>query len=266
VVAPGEHVVKGIVLAGGSGSRLRPLTLVTNKHLLPVYDKPMIYWPLDTILRAGIRDVFVVTGGDHFDAIGALLGSGDAEDLEALGLQGPANFSYGVQKKPAGIAHALGLAREFAGIDPVAVVLGDNIYQDRDFLAKAADGFAKGAHIFLKEVPEAALYEDLQGKKRAKYGIAEVRAGKVVSIEEKPERPKSNLAVTGAYIYDPRVFDVVRTLKPSWRGELEITDVNNYFINAGLMSYSVVSGDWTDAGSIETLHKASGFAASWGNA
>lgn len=255
--------MKGIILAGGSGSRLAPLTLVTNKHLLPVYDKPMIYWPLDNILKAGIKDIFVVTGGAHFDAIGALLGSGDDEDLKALGLKGPANISYGVQKKPAGIAHALGLAREFAGIDPVAVMLGDNIYQDREFIVKAKDSFAKGAHIFLKEVPEALLYEELKGKKRAKYGIADVKNGNVVSIEEKPEHPKSNLAVTGAYLYDPRVFSVVSTLKPSWRGELEITDVNNYFINAGMMTYSIVPGDWTDAGSLETLHRSSQLAASW---
>lgn len=255
--------MKGIILAGGSGSRLRPLTLVTNKHLLPVYDKPMIYWPLDNVLRAGIEDVFVVTGGDHFDAVGALLGSGDQDDLQALGLHGPANISYGVQKKPAGIAHALGLAREFAGIDPVAVLLGDNIYEDRDFLRSAKASFSKGAHIFLKEVPEEILYEEIKGKKRAKYGIAEIVGEKVVSIEEKPEKPKSNLAVTGAYLYDPRVFDVVRTLKPSWRGELEITDVNNYFINAGMMTFSVLSGEWTDAGSLDTLHKASQLAASW---
>ena len=255
--------MKGIILAGGSGSRLWPLTLVTNKHLLPVYDKPMIYWPLDNVLRAAIKDVFVVTGGNHFDAIGALLGSGDEEELSALGLKGPANFSYGVQKKPAGIAHALGLAKEFAGIDPVAVVLGDNIFQDRDFIRNARESFHKGAHIFVKEVPETHLYEEIKGKRRAKYGIAEIKDGKVVSIEEKPEKPKSNLAVTGAYIYDARVFDVVRTLKPSWRGELEITDVNNYYINAGAMSYSLVPGEWTDAGSIETLHRASQLAAAW---
>jgi glucose-1-phosphate thymidylyltransferase len=255
--------VKGIVLAGGSGSRLRPLTLVTNKHLLPVYDKPMIYWPLDNLLKAGIKDVFVVTGGDHFDAVGALLGSGDEDDLKALGLEGPANFCYGVQKKAAGIAHALGLAREFSGIDPVAVVLGDNIFQDRSFLLEAKNKFVKGAHIFVKEVPEELLYEEIKGKQRAKYGIAEIKNGLVVSIEEKPEKPKSNLAVTGAYLYDPRVFDVVRTLKPSWRGELEITDVNNHFINAGMMTYSVVEGEWTDAGSIETLQRASHLVASW---
>lgn len=256
--------MKGIVLAGGSGSRLRPLTLVTNKHLLPVYDKPMIYWPLDNLLKAGIKDIFVVTGGDHFDAIGALLGSGDDEDLKALGLEGPANISYGVQKKPAGIAHALGLAREFSGIDPVAVVLGDNIFQDRTFLREAREKFSKGAHIFLKEVPEPLLYEEIKGKRRAKYGLAEIKNGIIMSIEEKPEKPKSNFAVTGAYLYDPRVFDVVRTLKPSWRGELEITDVNNYFISAGMMTYSVVPGEWTDAGSIETLQKASQLAAAWG--
>lgn len=255
--------MKGVILAGGSGSRLRPLTLVTNKHLLPVYDKPMIWWPLDCLLRAAIKDIFVVTGGDHFSAIGGLLGSGDEEEMDALGLKGPISLSYGVQKKPRGIAHALALAREFAYVSPVVVILGDNIYQDRNFLKEPCGQFRGGAHIFLKEVPEEHLYEDAGNVRRAKYGIAEVKDGKVVSIEEKPERPKSNLAVTGAYIYDATVFMVATHLKPSWRGELEITDVNNHYISEKEMTYSVVGGEWTDAGSIETLRRASDLAAKW---
>lgn len=255
--------MKGIVLAGGSGSRLRPLTLVTNEHLLPVYDKPMIWWPLSYLIRAAIKEIYVVTGGDHFSAIGGLLGSGDEEEMAALGLKGPVSLSYGVQKKPKGIAHALALANEFAYASPVAVVLGDNIFQDQNFLAEPSKSFRRGAHIFLKEVPDVLLYEEVDGAKRAKYGIAEVRDGKVVSIEEKPAHPKSNLAVTGAYIYDPTVFMVTKRLKPSWRGELEITDVNSHYVSEGEMSYSVVHGEWTDAGSIESLKRASDFAAQW---
>lgn len=255
--------MKGIVLAGGSGSRLQPLTLVTNKHLLPVYDRPMIWWPLSYLIRARIREIYVVTGGEHFSAIGALLGSGDEEDMAALGLEGPITISYGVQKKPRGIAHALGLAQEFVYACPIAVVLGDNIFEDGDFLGGPSATFSHGAHIFLKEVPEEYLFETVGGIRRAKYGIAQIRNDKVISIEEKPEHPKSNLAVTGAYIYGPNVFHVVKTLKPSWRGELEITDVNNHFVAEGLMKYSIVHGEWTDAGSIETLRRASELAAQW---
>lgn len=255
--------MKGIVLAGGSGSRLKPLTLVTNKHLLPVYDKPMIWWPMSYLVNAQIRDIFVVTGGEHFSAIGGLLGSGDEDEMAAIGLVGPLNLSYGVQKKPRGIAHALALAHEFACASPVAVVLGDNIFENGDFLADPCRQFSGGAHIFLKEVQDQYLYESVNGKQRAKYGIAEVREGKVVSIEEKPANPKSNLAVTGAYLYDGRVFMIAKNLKPSWRGELEITDVNNHFINEGMMTYSLVKGHWTDAGSVEALKRASDLAEEW---
>jgi glucose-1-phosphate thymidylyltransferase len=255
--------MKGVVLAGGSGSRLHPLTLVTNKHLLPVYDKPMIWWPMSYLINAKIRDIFVVTGGEHFSAIGGLLGSGDEDEMAAIGLSGPVNLSYGVQKKPRGIAHALALAQEFSYTSPVAVVLGDNIFEDRHFLYEPSNRFSGGAHIFLKEVPDEYLYETVGGKRRAKYGIAEVRDGKVVSIEEKPERPKSNLAVTGAYIYDGRVFVIAKNLKPSWRGELEITDVNNHFISEGRMTYTLVQGHWTDAGSVEALKRASDLAEEW---
>lgn len=253
--------MKGILLAGGSGSRLRPLTLVTNKHLLPVYDKPMIYWPLDNFLRARIRDIFIVTGGEHFSAVGALLGSGAEEDLAPLGIAGSCSIAYGVQKKPLGIAHALGLAREFAKRDIMAVLLGDNIYEDRDFLT--APDYRGGAHVFLKEVPDDLLFETIDGRRRAKYGIAEIRDGMIVGVEEKPEKPKSNLAVTGAYIYDDMVFDIIRDLKPSKRAELEITDVNNAYIESKRMRFSIVEGAWTDAGSIDSLARASGLAAAW---
>lgn len=222
----------------------------------------MIYYPLDNLIRGGVRDVFIVTGGEHFSAIGTLLGSGSDEDLAALGISSSVNISYGVQKRPAGIAHALGLARDFAEGETVAVVLGDNIYEERDFL-KSAAGLRRGAHIFLKEVPEEHLFEESDGRRRAKYGIAEVRNGMVLGIEEKPEKPKSNLAVTGAYVYDSLVFDVVRTLKPSWRGELEITDVNNAYVIDKRMEYSIVNGEWTDAGSLETLVRASHLVAGW---
>lgn len=255
--------MKGIILAGGSGSRLRPLTLVTNKHLLPVYDKPMIAWPLLNLVQAGIKDIFVVTGGDHFSAIGGLLGSGDLDDMNRIGIETAVNISYGVQKKPAGIAHALGLAREFAGCDPVTVVLGDNIFEDGDFLSETVDKFREGARIFLKKVPDASLYEDTEKGTRAKYGVAEIVDGHVGSIEEKPEKPKSNLAVTGAYIYDASVFDIVGKLKPSARGELEITDVNNAFIRLGQMKATMIQGEWTDAGSIESLKHAGDRAWYW---
>jgi len=255
--------MKGVILAGGSGSRLHPLTLVTNKHLLPVYDKPMIWWPLSYLINAKIRDIFIVTGGEHFSAIGGLLGSGDEDEMAGIGLRGPVSLAYGVQKKPRGIAHALALAQEFSPISPVAVVLGDNIFEDRNFLCEPSKQFPGGAHIFLKEVPDQYLYEIVGGKRRAKYGIAEVKDGKVVSIEEKPENPKSNLAVTGAYIYDQRVFMITKGLKPSWRGELEITDVNNRFISEGQMTYTLVQGHWTDAGSVETLKRASDLAEQW---
>jgi glucose-1-phosphate thymidylyltransferase len=205
----------------------------------------------------------VVTGGEHFSAIGGLLGSGDEDDLSQLGLSGRINISYGVQKKPAGIAHALWLAKEFAGKDPVAVVLGDNIFEDYDVLKGSVSSFDKGAHIFIKEVPKHLLYERNGTEMRAKYGIAEIQDLKVLSIEEKPLKPKSNFSVTGAYIYDSSVFDIVSTLKPSKRGELEITDVNNAFIERGAMSFTIIKGEWTDAGSIETLRRAGSLVAEW---
>jgi len=229
--------MKGIILAGGTGSRLHPLTKVTNKHLLPVYDEPMIYYPLKTLIHAGIRDIMIVSGKGHVGHFLELLGSGS--DFSA-------RFSYEIQKEAGGIAQALGLCRKFADGDSVTVILGDNIFEDN--VRDAVSPFRSGAKIFLKEVPDAQ-----------RFGVAELdeTSEKVVGIEEKPKNPKSNYAVTGLYIYDNDVFEVIETLKPSGRGELEITDVNNYYVKNGTLSYSMLGGYWSDAGTFESLFHAS---------
>ncbi|HEY6586035.1 MAG TPA: sugar phosphate nucleotidyltransferase [Candidatus Methanoperedens sp.] len=227
--------MKGIILAGGTGSRLYPLTKVTNKHLLPVYDKPMIYYPLQTLMDAGIKDIMIVSGRGHAGHFLELLGSG-----ADIGV----HFTFEIQEQAGGIAQALGLAEDFADKEDVAVILGDNIFQDKIY--KAAGSFKSGARIFLKEVPDAK-----------RFGVAEIKGNKIISIEEKPAQPKSNLAVTGLYIYDPGVFEIIRTLKPSGRGELEITDVNNEFIRIGKMDFSMLYGYWSDAGTFESLFRAS---------
>ncbi len=227
--------MKGVLLAGGSGSRLHPCTKVTNKHLLPVYNKPMIYFPLQTLLSAGIKEIFIVSGVGHAGHILNLLGSG--KDFNA-------SFTYEIQDEAGGIAQALGLAEDFADGDDVAVILGDNIFNGKfDF-----SDFGGGAKIFLKEMP-------IERAKR--FGIAEIKGDKVVGIEEKPAKPKSNLVVTGLYVYDSGVFDVIGGLKPSKRGELEITDVNNHYIKKGKMTFSHVRGDWSDAGTFSSLFHAS---------
>jgi glucose-1-phosphate thymidylyltransferase len=227
--------MKGIILAGGTGSRLYPLTKVTNKHLLPVYDRPMIYYPLQTLLTAGITDIMIISGRGHAGHFLELLGSG--ADFGA-------RLTYEIQDEAGGIAQALSLTEDFADDEPVAVILGDNIFQDN--IRSAMESFNSGARIFLKEVPDAN-----------RFGVAEIKGNRIVSIEEKPVVPKSNLAVTGLYIYDPGVFDIIHTLKPSDRGELEITDVNNEYIRMGEMSYSVLKGYWSDAGTFESLFRAS---------
>jgi len=227
--------MKGIILAGGTGSRLYPLTKVTNKHLLPVYDKPMIYYPLQTLIAAGIKDIMIVSGRGHVGHFLELLGSG-----KEFGIR----LTYEIQEGAGGIAQALGLAEAWAGTDNVAVILGDNIFQDD--IRKDVEGFASGAKIFLKEVTDAH-----------RFGVAEVKGNKVLGIEEKPKAPKSNLAVTGLYLYDTGVFDIIKTLKPSGRGELEITDVNNAYIQRGAMEFSVLAGFWSDAGTFESLLRAS---------
>ena len=230
--------MKGIVLAGGTGSRLFPLTKITNKHLLPIYDKPMIYYPIQTLADAGITDIMVVTGGRN---------SGDFLRLLANGKEfGLKHIAYTYQEGEGGIAEALGLCEHFADGQPVCVVLGDNIVEKS--IADAADAFRKqerGARILLKEVHDAG-----------RFGVAEFDGERVVGIEEKPAEPKSNYAVTGIYMYDATVFDKIRTCKPSKRNELEITDVNNAYIQEGTMTYSFLDGWWTDAGTFESLMRA----------
>jgi glucose-1-phosphate thymidylyltransferase len=229
--------MKGIILAGGTGSRLYPLTKVTNKHLLPVYDRPMIYYPLRTLIDSGIKDILLVSGQGHVGHFLELLGSGSEFGV---------NISYEIQKEAGGIAQALGLARRFAGGDDVMVILGDNIFQDR--MGEAVRSFKDGAMIFLKTVTDAN-----------RFGVAQIdeRLHKVIGIEEKPARPRSNYAVTGLYIYDGGVFDIIGGLKPSGRGEMEITDVNNEYLRKGALSYAMLRGFWSDAGTFESLYTAS---------
>jgi glucose-1-phosphate thymidylyltransferase len=229
--------MKGVILAGGTGSRLYPLTKVTNKHLLPVYDKPMIYYPLQTLIDAGIKDIMIVSGRGHAGHFLELLGSG--ADFGA-------KFTYEIQDHAGGIAQALGLAEDFADNDNITVILGDNIFQDN--IKDAVQSFENGAHIFLKSVLDAH-----------RFGVAVVDEdnGSVIGIEEKPAHPKSDLAVTGLYIYSNNVFDVVKTLKPSGRGELEITDVNNHYIAKDAMKFTMLDGYWSDAGTFESLLRAS---------
>ncbi|MGE4495409.1 MAG: sugar phosphate nucleotidyltransferase [Methanosarcina sp.] len=227
--------MKGVILAGGTGSRLYPLTKVTNKHLLPVYDKPMIYYPMETLVNAGIKDIMIVSGRGHAGHFLELLGSG-----VELGV----HFTYEIQEKAGGIAQALSLAEDFVDGDSVTVILGDNIFQDN--IKEDVKNFKNGARIFLKEVPDAH-----------RFGVAELNGDKVIGIEEKPKQPKSNFAVTGLYIYDSGVFSAIKTLKPSGRGELEITDVNNYYVNKGAMEYGMLEGFWSDGGTFESLLRAS---------
>jgi glucose-1-phosphate thymidylyltransferase len=227
--------MKGVILAGGTGSRLYPLTKVTNKHLLPVYDKPMIYYPIEMLLNAGIRDIMIVSGKGHAGHFLELLGSGSEFN---------AKFTYEIQDEAGGIAQALSLAEDFADDDDITVVLGDNIFEDN--IADAVNSFKSGSKVFIKEVQDAQ-----------RFGVAEIDGNNIISIEEKPENPKSNYAVTGLYIYDKNVFEIVKELKPSGRGELEITDVNNEYIRRGEMKYSVVDGYWTDAGTMDSLFRAS---------
>ena len=227
--------MKGIILAGGTGSRLYPLTKITNKHLLPVYDKPMIYYPLLTLIEAGIKEIMIVSGRGHAGHFLELLGSGTEFGV---------HLTYEIQDEAGGIAQALGLAEDFADDEPVTVILGDNIFQDN--VKQAVSAFENGAMIFLKEVPDAK-----------RFGVAEIKGENIISIEEKPAVPKSNLAVTGLYIYDSGVFNIIKTLAPSGRGELEITDVNNEYIRMRMMRYSTLSGYWSDAGTFESLFRAS---------
>ena len=230
--------LRGVVLAGGTGSRLRPLTKVTNKHLLPVGHKPMIYYPIEKLTGVGIEEILIVTGVEHMGDVVGLLGSG-----REFGCR----FTYKVQDEAGGIAQALGLAENFANGQSIAVILGDNIFQanlkphGERFLRQGA-----GARLLLKQVADPE-----------RFGVAEIRDGKVLGIEEKPKQPKSHYAIIGIYFYDGEVFDVIRTLKPSARGELEITDVNNAYIGKAQMGYDMLDGWWTDAGTFESLVRAS---------
>ncbi|MCX5808697.1 MAG: sugar phosphate nucleotidyltransferase [Proteobacteria bacterium] len=231
--------MKGIILAGGLGTRLHPLTKITNKHLLPIYDKPMVYYPIQTLVNAGITDIMIVTGGNYAGDFLRLLGNG-----KEFGLT---HIHYAYQEGEGGIADALSLAEWFAEGEKICVVLGDNIIENN--IVKAVRDFEKqdkGAKILLKEVPDPE-----------RFGVAEISDGKLISIVEKPRVPKSNLAVIGIYLYDGRVFDFIKTIKPSDRGELEITDVNNAYLENGTMTWGMLHGWWTDAGTFESLLRAS---------
>lgn len=230
--------MKGIILAGGLGSRLNPLTKVTNKHLLPVYNKPMIYYPIQTLVEAGIRDILLVSGGNSAGDFLRLLGNGKEFGLKHI------NYTY--QEGEGGIADALSLAEHFADGEKIIVILGDNILEDN--IKPYAERFRKqktGARLLLKAVDDPE-----------RFGVAELNGKKIVRIVEKPKKPKSPYAVVGVYMYDARVFNIVRTLKPSDRGELEITDVNNHYLASGQLEYDVLNGYWTDAGTFESLFRA----------
>lgn len=229
--------MKGIILAGGTGSRLRPLTLLTNKHLLPVAGNFMINYPIQTLTKVGIKDILIITGRENCGDFMKLLGSG--KDFGC-------SFTYKIQDEAGGIAQALSLAKDFANNGPVTVILGDNYFEDN--ITEEIKTFKEGAKIFLKEVEDAK-----------RFGVAEIKGGKVIGIEEKPEKPKSNLAVTGLYVYDSQVFNIIKTLKPSGRGEMEITDVNNSYIKEGAMAFKILKGTWGDMGTLESLEKISNF-------
>jgi len=238
--------MKGVILAGGLGSRLSPLTRITNKHLLPVHNQPMIYYPIQTLINAGIEDIMIVTGGNSAGDFLKLLGNGKDFGLKHL------NYTY--QEGEGGIADALSLVEHFADDGPICVVLGDNIIEGN--IRKAAGQYenqGSGAKILLKKVPDPQ-----------RFGVPQLHGGKVVKIEEKPANPKSDFAVIGIYFYDSTVFDVINTLVPSGRGELEITDVNNHYINHGEMTWDELEGWWTDAGTFESLLRASNMVAESG--
>jgi len=230
--------LKGVVLAGGLGKRLYPLTKITNKHLLPIYDKPMVYYPITALVNAGIKDILIVTGGNHAGEFLRLLGNGHQFGLKHI------NYTY--QEGEGGIAEALRLAEHFVDNDKVVVILGDNIIE-RD-IRKAVQDFMKqpkGAKIMIKKVPDPE-----------RFGVVEFKGKKIIKIAEKPKNPKSDFVVTGIYMYDNHVFDIIKTLKPSSRGELEITDVNNAYLKKGELTYSILKGWWTDSGTFDSLLRA----------
>lgn len=226
--------MKGVLICGGSGTRLKPLTDITNKSLLPVYNKPLIEYPLHVLLAAGIGDIMVVTGPEHMDQIATYLGSGSKFGCR---------FTYGVQEEPKGIAQALGLAESFADGDSVCAILGDNVFFDD--LSPAIKSFSSGAHLFLKEVHDPE-----------RFGVATMRGETVTEVLEKPKEPKSNLAVTGCYVYDKRCFEFIRSMKPSPRGELEITDVSDWYVKQGAATATILRDEWIDAGTFDSLLRA----------
>jgi glucose-1-phosphate thymidylyltransferase len=247
---PVQHLrrrkMKGVILAGGLGTRLYPLTKVTNKHLLPVYDKPMIYYPIQTLINAGIDDILIVTGGNNAGDFLKLLGNGKEFGLKHM------NYTY--QEGEGGIAEALRLAEFFASGEKICVVLGDNLIEKN--IRKAVENFRrqkKGAKILLKEVPDPQ-----------RFGVAELKGDRITRIEEKPKKPKSRYAVVGIYLFDAEVFNIIKTLKPSDRGELEITDVNNRYIEKRLMTWDILEGWWTDAGTFKSLIRANQLVAKTG--
>lgn len=228
-----QNIMKGVILAGGKGTRLLPLTQITNKHLLPIFDKAMIEYPLKVLLDAGIKDILIVSGREHAGDFIEYLGSGSDYGVE---------FTYKVQVEAGGIAQALMLAEDFADGGPITVILGDNIFEEN--FKKKLSSFKKGAKVFLKEVPDPE-----------RFGVATLKGDKVVKIVEKPKKPESNFVTTGLYQYDSTVFNIIKKLKPSWRGELELTDVNNAYIKKGAMKADMVDGFWSDAGTFDSMVK-----------
>jgi len=235
--------VIGVILAGGKGTRLRPLTNITNKHLLPVYNKPMIYYPLNFLIKLGFRNIVLVSGREFAGDFANLLGDGSEFGVD---------LTYKVQNEAKGIAHAIGITENVVKNDPITVILGDNIFllneKEMQKIKETIKKFEKnpdGAIIFLK-----------RSKTPERFGVAEVKNGKIIGIEEKPKNPKSNLVVTGLYVYDSTIFQKIKQLKPSWRNELEITDVNNMYIAEGKLRYHILKGKWTDAGTFESLFNA----------
>ncbi len=236
--------IKGIILAGGMATRLMPCTKVTNKHLLPIYNKPMIYYSLETLMAAGIKDIMIVSGTHHAGHFLELLGSG-----QEFGIK----LSYAIQEKAGGIAQALSLCENFADQENIAVVLGDNIFTDKNIIKIGVLNFLdqeKGAKTFLKQVPDPE-----------RFGVAELENNKIINIQEKPQNPKTNYAVTGFYLFDNQVWNVIKSLKPSLRGELEISDVNNFYVEQNTMTYEIIENEWFDTGTFDSLLKASNFIA-----
>jgi glucose-1-phosphate thymidylyltransferase len=231
-------MLKGIILAGGQGTRLRPATNVANKHLIPILNKPMILYPIETLKSFGIKEILVVSGGDHIGGFAEFLGDGSEYDVE---------FTYKVQQNPGGIAEALGLAEQFAAGDDVLVILGDNIFDVKSF--NTFDFESSFAHVYVKQVPDPQ-----------RFGVVEIDGDTIVSIEEKPKEPKSDKIITGLYHYPNSVFDIIKELKPSDRGELEISDVNNEYLNKGLLKWRQINYFWGDAGTPKSLFEATEWA------